>query len=333
MSVDGYIDDTSSTRLVLSNASDLERVNDLRASVDAIMVGANTIRRDNPRLLTHGGPKGPVKVTVTSSGNLDPTSNFFTTGTALKLVYAPSGVVAGLRSRLADLASVIDCGASVSFPWILADLEARGLHRLMVEGGSHLHTEFLTAGLAQELHLAVSPLFVGDPHAPRFVQSGHFAESMALAEARVMGDVVLLHYYLGQLAHDWNWLRLAFDLAKLCPPSDTALSVGCVIIDSSGNELSRGHSRDTDDKNHAEESALSRLDPLDPRLKTGTLYSSTEPCGERASRPLTCAQLIISSGIPRVVYGLPEPPIFVQAKGAKLLTESGIEVIELGSPQ
>jgi riboflavin-specific deaminase-like protein len=318
---------------VLSNDEDLLRVNDVRATVDAIMVGANTIRRDNPRLLAHGGPDGPVKVTITSTGNLDPTSNFFTTGNAVKLVYAPAPAVADLRPQLAGLAEVIDCGTSVELGWILSDLEARGLHRLMVEGGSHLHTAFLAAGLADELHLVVAPLFVGDPDAPRFVQSGQYDHPMALAETRVMGDVVLLRYYLGRRADDWNRLRQAFELAKLCPPSNTALSVGAVIVDSSGNELSRGYSRDTDDKVHAEESALSRVDPLDPRLKSATIYSSIEPCGERASRPQTCTQLIIAAGIPRVVYGLPEPPTFVHGKGAKLLAEAGVEVIELGAPR
>jgi pyrimidine deaminase RibD-like protein len=66
---------------------------------------------------------------------------------------------------------------------------------------------------------------------------------------------------------------------------------------------------------------------------SATLYSSIEPCGERASRPFTCTQLILNAAIPRVVYGLPEPPTFVHAQGAKLLTEAGVEVIELGAPQ
>jgi 5-amino-6-(5-phosphoribosylamino)uracil reductase len=82
-SVDGYIDDTTSTRLLLSNDADFDRVDEVRASADAILVGANTIRRDNPRLLVRsaprrairaarGLPENPIKVTLTSSGDLDP---------------------------------------------------------------------------------------------------------------------------------------------------------------------------------------------------------------------------------------------------------------------
>ncbi|GAB2698991.1 RibD family protein [Kitasatospora kifunensis] len=49
-SVDGYIDDTSPQRLLLSNAEDFDRVDQVRAESDAILIGGNTLRRDNPRL-------------------------------------------------------------------------------------------------------------------------------------------------------------------------------------------------------------------------------------------------------------------------------------------
>jgi riboflavin-specific deaminase-like protein len=330
MSVDGYLDDASDTRLVLSNEEDLAGVHDLRASVDAIMVGANTIRRDNPRLLVRDSMSGPTKVTVTASGDLDPASRFFTTGNVTKLVYAPTPAAGPLRDRLRDLATVIDCGAGVELPWILDDLAARGVSRLMVEGGGTLLTQLFTAGLADELRLAIAPLFVGDPRAPRFVHDGHFAAPMTLAEVDRLGEIVVLRYLFGQLAEDWRWLNLAFELSHLCPPSTTALSVGAVIVDADGREISRGYSRDTDDKVHAEESALSKVDPLDPRLKTATIYSSIEPCSKRASRPRTCSQLIVESGIRRVVFGLREPPTFVDGEGAEVLADAGIEVVELG---
>ncbi len=70
----------------------------------------------------------------------------------------------------------------------------------MVEGGSGVHTEFLTAGLADELHLVIAPFFVGDHRAPRFVGDGAFpwtTERRArLVRAEQMGDVVLLRYAL-----------------------------------------------------------------------------------------------------------------------------------------
>jgi 5-amino-6-(5-phosphoribosylamino)uracil reductase len=70
----------------------------------------------------------------------------------------------------------------------------------MVEGGSTIHTQFLTEELADELHLVVAPFFVGDSKAPRFVGDGEFPWSQerraTLAEVRQVGDVVLLRYAL-----------------------------------------------------------------------------------------------------------------------------------------
>ena len=84
---------------------------------------------------------------------------------------------------------------------MLADLDARGVHRLLVEGGTAVHALFLAAGLVDELALAVAPLLVGDPAAPRFVAAGAFPHDatrrMRLCEARPVGDVVLLRYELG----------------------------------------------------------------------------------------------------------------------------------------
>jgi 5-amino-6-(5-phosphoribosylamino)uracil reductase len=83
---------------------------------------------------------------------------------------------------------------------VTEDLYARGVGRLMVEGGGTMHTQFLTEGLADELHLVVAPFFVGDSRAPRFVSDGRFPwnpdRRATLAEVRQIGDVVLLRYAL-----------------------------------------------------------------------------------------------------------------------------------------
>jgi diaminohydroxyphosphoribosylaminopyrimidine deaminase / 5-amino-6-(5-phosphoribosylamino)uracil reductase len=103
-----------------------------------------------------------------------------------------------------------------------------------------------------------------------------------------------------------------------------------VIVGADGELLSEGYSRETDEKVHAEESALAKLPAGDPRLRTATVYSSLEPCGERASRPRTCAQLIIAAGVPRVVLAWREPDLFVTGcQGTALLTAAGVEVVEL----
>ncbi len=211
MSLDGYLDAATPDRLVLSNDADLERVDAVRAGCDAILVGAATIRNDNPRLvvrkpslrqerLARGCRETPMKVTLTEGADLDACCNFFSTGDSEKLVYCSSQAVADARSRLDTVATVIDGGQPVDLQRMMADLHDRGVRRLMVEGGGKVHTQFLTADLADELHLVVAPFFVGNSRAPRFVGDGAFpwnAERRAhLAETRQIGDVVLLRYAL-----------------------------------------------------------------------------------------------------------------------------------------
>ncbi len=157
MSLDGYLAGPSRTRLLLSNDDDLDRVDAVRAGCDAILVGAATVRNDNPRLvvraearrdqrLAAGLPASPAKVTVTGGGLLDPGAQFFTAGDSEKLVYCASPAVEEARRRLGPVASVIDGGHPVDMHRMSRDLLGRGVRRLMVEGGATLHTQFLTGG-------------------------------------------------------------------------------------------------------------------------------------------------------------------------------------------
>ncbi|MFC7532921.1 RibD family protein [Actinoplanes sp. GCM10030250] len=213
MSIDGYLDDAGDERLLLSNDADFDRVDEVRAGCDAILVGASTIRQDNPRLLVRsadrraarvarGADANPVKVTVTSSCHLDPEASFFTAGESARLVYCASPAAEAAGKLLGDRATVVDGGDPVDVRTIVADLAARGIGRLMVEGGGRVHTQFLTAGLADELQLVVAPFFVGDARAPRFVHDGEFpwgpGNRATLAEVRQIGDVVLLRYALSE---------------------------------------------------------------------------------------------------------------------------------------
>ncbi|HEY9524698.1 MAG TPA: deaminase [Thermopolyspora sp.] len=129
--------------------------------------------------------------------------------------------------------------------------------------------------------------------------------------------------------NDHHWLRIACDLAHLCPPSHAALAVGAIIVSAGGEEIARGHSREADPHEHAEEAALAKVDPRDQRLPGATLYSSVEPCSTRRSRPVTCAELILTSGVGRVVFAWREPPIFTECTGAEDLRAAGVTVVEI----
>jgi 5-amino-6-(5-phosphoribosylamino)uracil reductase len=210
VSLDGYLGDRS-PRLALSNDADFERVDAVRASSDAILVGAGTVRTDNPRLLVRsparrearaarGLPPSPMKITVSERVDLDARSNFFTTGECEKLVYTSTGRVPDARDRLGPVATIVDAGRQVRMRRLCEDLGDRGVGRLMVEGGGIVHTQFLADDLVDELQLVIAPFFVGDSQAPRFVSDGRFPwnsdRRATLAEVRQIGDVVLLRYAL-----------------------------------------------------------------------------------------------------------------------------------------
>ena len=342
VSADGYLDDSSPERLILSGPADLDRVDEVRAGCDAILVGAGTIRRDKPRLqirdparraarVARGLPEQPLRVTLTASGDLDRTAGFFTQPSP-HLVYS---------------------GADLSLAAILDDLGARSVNRLLVEGGATVLGEFLAQDLANELHLAVAPFFVADPGAPRLnlprlnvprlnlprlnVPGGGTGPGrMTLVDVRQLDDLVVSRYLLGPGGTDQRFLRLAIELARLSPPSETAFSVGAVVVGEHGDVLSTGYSREQENKDHAEEVALRKLalpdqQGDDPRLRRATIYSSLVPCGARASRPVTCVQHILNAGIPRVVYAWREPPLFAAGDGAERLRAAGVAVTEIGS--
>ena len=211
MSIDGYLDSPALHRLLLSNDADFDRVDAERAASDAILVGAATIRRDNPRLLVRsperraarvalGLPPSPAKVTLTRRADLDPGSRFFACDDAEKLVYCASTAVAEARARVGDAATVVDAGQPCNLHRVCEDLAARGVSRLMVEGGGTVHTQLLATDLAAELQLVVAPFVVGSSKATRFVGDGDFPwnpdHRATLAEVRQIGDVVLLRYAL-----------------------------------------------------------------------------------------------------------------------------------------
>jgi 5-amino-6-(5-phosphoribosylamino)uracil reductase len=345
-SADGYLDDASPERLILSGPADLDRVDEVRAGCDAILVGAQTVRADNPRLLirdprrsarraARGLPAHPARVTLTATGDLDPDARFFAPG-ALRLVYCATSALPQ-ATKIKDSAVLIDAGDPVSADFMLKDLAERGVARLLVEGGAQVLGDFLAAGRADELNLAVAPFFVADPAAPRLsLPAPSPAGPMTLAETRRVGEVALLRYLLGPGGPDHRFLSWAVELSRLCPPSDSAFSVGAVVIGEDGDVLATGYSREQEDHDHAEEVALRKLAhgklgsaPYDPRLRHATLYSSLVPCGARASRPVTCVGHIVAAGIPRVVFAWREPRLFTDGEGAEQLLAAGVAVTEV----
>ncbi len=339
-SLDGYLDDTTPQRLLLSNDADFDRVDELRASVDAILVGAGTVRADNPRLLVRsadrraarvarGEPESPLRVVLSGTGDLDRDAAVFTAEGAETVVYPGAG-----------------SGGQVGLGDLLDDLARRGVRRLMVEGGASMLTKFLAEDLADEIQVSVAPFLIGESAAPRAFGPAGYPQSpdrrMILAETRAIGDVQFSRYLVdrgpaepGDSAVDAYLLRLTIELSRSCPPVSGAYSVGAIVTDAQGTVISTGYSRELlrglgdPDKNHAEEVALAKLGFYDARLKSATIYTSLEPCSPRASRPLSCTDHILAAGIPRVVLALREPALLAVCDGADRLRAAGVEVVEL----
>ena len=130
---------------------------------------------------------------------------------------------------------------------------------------------------------------------------------------------------------DAEWLAEAIALSWRCPPSQSAFSVGALIVDPAGSVLAQGWSRPADPHDHAEEAAILSLGEGWTAPPGSTLYSSMEPCSTRASRPRSCAELILAAGIDRVVFAWREPTLFVDGRGSELLAAAGVVVVELSS--
>ena len=160
MTADGYLDDNSPERLIISSPEDMEDMRQERSYYDAILVGAETIRRDNPRLILtdqaainartqRDQAEHLTKITLTRSGALDPQSLFFTTG-GKKFVLCPAGKVEHtLKERLksAPDTTVATFPAQTITP---GDLRAfctqHNLHSLFIEGGAQILNMFLKDG-------------------------------------------------------------------------------------------------------------------------------------------------------------------------------------------
>lgn len=211
VSIDGRINDTTPGGLPLSNEADFDRVDHVRSECDAILIGAGTLRNDNPRMtiksaarraqrVAAGRPEHLVKVLLTGSGDLDPSFRWFHSP-GHRIVYTTDLGQGRLEGLLGTDTEVVSLGSSINLKLVLSDLSERGIERLMVEGGEQVHTELLSQGLVDEIHLVVAPLLVGT--GPRFLDDTTFpwlaATRMEVAEVKVIEDVVLIRFLVPHL--------------------------------------------------------------------------------------------------------------------------------------
>lgn len=329
---DGYLDDNSPERLMISTPGDWEAVMRLRAAHDAILVGAETLRHDNPALLlrdpascelrrARGVRPDLAKVTVTRSGGLSPTMRFFTEGDADRYIFSQTEI-----PELKDIAEVISTDGSITAGYIVTELEKRGVESLLVEGGARILGMFLAEGMADEVRRAVNPQLTLGPErgGARFVFTPPPGAACRCEEVDGM-EVTTCTLRPDTTAEDLGYLAQAVAAGRLCTPSSTSYCVGAVVVLTDGRTFT-GHTHETSPTHHAEQEAIRKALDAGADLRGAAIYSSMEPCSQRSSEPESCTQLILRHGFARVVFALYEPDRFVRCRGAQTLREAGVEV-------
>ena len=160
-SLDGFIATRSGESHWISGPEDIAHTHRLRALFDAVVVGAGTIRADDPQLTTRlvEGPS-PVRVVLDPERRLGSGYRVFRDGPPTLLLCAPDAVGGG-DAGLAEVVPVARGPAGLDIRAVLATLAARGLRRVFVEGGGVTVSRFLAAGVLDRLHVTIAPLLMG----------------------------------------------------------------------------------------------------------------------------------------------------------------------------
>lgn len=190
-SVDGKIDSIERRGAAMSSERDRARVDALRASVDAVMVGGRTLLQEDPRLTVRsaelraeraarGEPENPAKVGVVSRPDLRPDCRFLSVGPARILLFTcgSDSDWGWLRDRHVEVHTSGD--SRVDLAWALETLADLGIRRVLVEGGGTLNFELLRLGLVDEVRVFVAPLVLGGASAPTLADGAGLVRDQAI---------------------------------------------------------------------------------------------------------------------------------------------------------
>ena len=192
MTADGKTDTIGRRGALISSPLDMMRVDRLRASCDAILVGGHTLLSDDPRLVLKtqelqdarvaaGNDKNPMKVGIITIADLDPECRFLNFGPARITIFTtnktPKEKVEALRDR--GVKVYITEGHRVDLSNAIAQLIDLGVKRLLVEGGGTLNEELIRLNLVDELNIYIAPMIFGGATAPTFANSSGFERENA----------------------------------------------------------------------------------------------------------------------------------------------------------
>lgn len=202
ISIDGKIA-TRTGDSKFSSHQDAIRLHKLRSQVDAILVGKNTVERDNPLLtVRHVKGKNPIRIILDSHGKISPTSKIIQTCSKIPTII---GVSKCISQRNLDILKkypleVIIAGKnSVNIKSLLRILEKKGIRSILVEGGGTVNWQFIANGIFDEILITISPFVIGGSNAVTFAEGRGFAKivrspKLELKSVTRLENHLLLHY-------------------------------------------------------------------------------------------------------------------------------------------
>lgn len=162
MTLDGKIATHTGHSQWISGLAARARVHEWRGQADAILVGAGTVRADNPQLTARPpGPRVATRVVLTQSGQLAPTGHLFQTAREVPVLLATAGAVDRAWERAgAEILPLRD------LPTLFAEFGRRRWTNVFVEGGAGVLGALRAAGLIDAVRVLIAPLLVGGQAAP-----------------------------------------------------------------------------------------------------------------------------------------------------------------------
>ncbi len=296
----------------------------MRAEHDAILIGAETLRRDNPSLGIKCEGREPIRVIVSRDGAISPELKIFHRGTSRVVIFSNIE-----RPELSSLATVI-VYKNIDTAFIITELEKIGVRSLFVEGGAQILDMFTRSSMVSRLRIACNPtIIVNDPSAPRFeVRESHYIDKR---EQNLGGMEVTTYIYKDSKSRDQrdhDLMQRAVTLSQQSPAKESCYRVGA-LIETLRGEIFEGYTLEDSPTHHAEQVALYKALRANADLAGATIYSSIEPCSQRSSEPESCSELIMRHGFARSLFALYEPSHFVECHGAENMRRAGIEVVQM----
>lgn len=188
----------------LGNEGDKRIFDVLRRLADVVLVGAGTIRAegyegdlvdDDARSWrsAHGLADHPALAVISGSLDLDAASGFFAEAPVRPLVLTTAAAPADRRKALESAADVVDCGENAVQPSaVLAELDRRGLRKVLCEGGPSVLGDFTRSSAVDELCLSISPLLAGG-NGPRISAGDSPEDAVDLSLASLLTEESALY--------------------------------------------------------------------------------------------------------------------------------------------